>query len=555
MYHCSLCGYCDAVTVKKLNKTAIDGVELHVRNELLVAFNKLKQQQEQENTTVMNEADLFGNVNLFNPSTFKFSPGERVQIEEIALYVQQIASGQHKKYGIETFKYNSKEEGINHTGTAVYPQIGRLFITSNEALRPKVQIKSHINILPLGTDNETPKRNVHVEQPVDDLTTITKSKDLKLNANINFMQSKLYCKIVDVFKTANIDEKILQSFSKNMTSVHMNDNNIPIGTVKCILCSMGVGDLKSKKAEFIVQSKANKGTSWIASNFKKHILKHFDKSNEVNIATGFFEEHNESETIQMVIDPVDGEEYLDDFIDFETDKNEQATDSDENSQKLHSIMYHQVSSQLIKMEAYIEAEDNIEKQMDMKFTFNNDALLMKIFPMEQNGSCLYSAICNQWNSEYFQNPENMIDPEQLRAKVVDFIDKNYETFKHSLQSRVYEKLKSMKEISNMDYERKQVIKDISSCLNPSDPVHYGGCESLLAVSKMFNVNVLVIKESGEHGFGVPFDSQNQRTLVLANSTLHYDSVVSIDDSDLYNMTLFTAEKIQSSNLNQNTILD
>lgn len=71
---------------------------------------------------------------------------------------------------------------------------------------------------------------------------------------------------------------------------------------------------------------------------------------------------------------------------------------------------------------------------------------------------------------------------------------------------------------------------------------------------MYNVNILVIKENGEHGFGVSFDSRNERTLVLANSTLHYDSVVSIDDSDLYNLTLFTAEKIQSSILSQNASL-
>lgn len=66
------------------------------------------------------------------------------------------------------------------------------------------------------------------------------------------------------------------------------------------------------------------------------------------------------------------------------------------------------------------------------------------------------------------SPENMIDSEQLRAKVVHFIHENYETFKHSLESGVYEKFKSMKKIPNMDDECKQVIEDMTSCPNPID---------------------------------------------------------------------------------------
>lgn len=353
-----------------------------------------------------------------------------------------------------------------------------------------------------------------------------------------------------------------------MTSVKTNDNGFPVGKIQCILCSSATDNAQSKKSEFTVQSKTRKG-SWITSNFKKHITWH-QKKNKENSEAENVEQNRHSQTIGMVIIPVheenpNSEEYLSDNDNIEYVSNaidhSQSPGSDEHhntnkNQSLHSTMYYQISSQLLHMEVYIQAEGNTEKQADMVFTFENKSISIKIIPIEPDGICLFSSICHQLNCMNFENPEKMISANQLRAKVVVFLEENFEVCKRSLKSRAYDEQMIQRttdeEKPDMVEQCKQIISELKN------PIKWGGCETLMAVSLMYNVNILIIKENSDHGFGCSFDGEKERTLIIANRfrIRHYDSVIFIDqnENDIYNITQSTVEKMQNAILNQNQVL-
>lgn len=141
---------------------------------------------------------------------------------------------------------------------------------------------------------------------------------------------------------------------------------------------------------------------------------------------------------------------------------------------------------------------------------------------------------------------------QLRADVVAFIshEDNKESFKASLQGRVYDKFGN-EPIANMKVECDEILSSLSKYTT------HGGSETLRAVVLMFQVNIMVINEEGDYYFANKFDTSYRKTIILAYKLKkvitkqdfneprnHYDSVVHIDANDLYTMTQVIANKMR-----------
>lgn len=82
----SLCSFRDALTIKDINDSHINYVENFIKTLLpgIVANWKTR-----GNATPINDEDFFGPIYVFDPSTFEFTPGDILQINQIVDYVKK----------------------------------------------------------------------------------------------------------------------------------------------------------------------------------------------------------------------------------------------------------------------------------------------------------------------------------------------------------------------------------------------------------------------------------------------------------------------------------
>lgn len=125
----------------------------------------------------------------------------------------------------------------------------------------------------------------------------------------------------------------------------------------------------------------------------------------------------------------------------------------------------------------------------------------------------------------------------MRADVVAHINNNYEQFEHELKGCVLDR-KKMSDIQDIDAESKLYL---NHCL--PKPGCWGGVETIKAVSRMYEVNVIIVNEDGAAYLVNGFSLEYQRTLILAyrlgddDSKIcrnHYDSVTNMDQTDIFN---------------------
>lgn len=399
---------------------------------------------------------------------------------------------------------------------------------------------------------------------------------------VNTFQSILHDQIFNLFESLSIDKKTVQQFNKNMISVNIGDNGKPFASVECILCI--VENLKCKKNAISVRCKLRgRKHYWIISNFKKHIQKHIqlneyadseadrrtdlrsvqsieiltaaESNYEIQLVSESIHDdvqeinlndddkfHNQQNQKQ---DAVNGTDQTIKLIGLEIHPIENSYDMD-----LHGIMYQQISAQILKMSIFEIQNENKENEKQMIFNLQGDTRSVTVAPIVGDGSCMFHSIVHQLNgtntNEFIKIKTLSIE---LRAKIVAFITDNYETFKISLQGRVYDASRD-EEIVDMKAECKQIIKKLSKY------DYHGGGETLLAVALIFQVNIMIINEKGDYYFANKFDTSYKKTIILAyrlrnykakgnEPRNHYDSVVHIDSNDLYTMTQIIVSKMQN----------
>lgn len=205
-----------------MDENAINYVENYIKVELLPLLERI----DTENGISIDKAMFFGNIYMNNPNLFKFSLGERIQINEIVAFVTKVVDSENSAYGIQYFfELKNHQQNIP---TKVYPIIGRFFCdeTSN-------------------SDNE-----------------------LNLSTNIDFnkvWETDLYSHITEIYHKCGIGT---DDFSGELVSVDQERNRKLIGKTKCLLCMQN----KKKKYEYNVPYKRQpKKLYWLTKKFLYHL--------------------------------------------------------------------------------------------------------------------------------------------------------------------------------------------------------------------------------------------------------------------------------------------
>lgn len=223
-------GFRDSFTIRSIDDDVIDKIEAYIRTDLIEIVNRLKNQTD----STIYEEDFFGNVQLSSPSTFKFSIGERLQLKNIAAFINEIADDKNPKYKISIFieKNNNQKKSNEYEETVFYPNFGRFYsnMTSKSAL---CDIRS----------------------------------DPKLDLEV--LRSELYVEILQIFES--IHDEDMKRINESIISVDTSEDHKLIGRAQCIFCLDG----KNKKIQYSIPHKSigNK-VYWYCSNFCSHLKTH-----------------------------------------------------------------------------------------------------------------------------------------------------------------------------------------------------------------------------------------------------------------------------------------
>lgn len=260
------------------------------------------------------------------------------------------------------------------------------------------------------------------------------------------------------------------------------------------------------------------------------------------------DDHNETQNDQIgdliSIEPVNNSFTIDSDIEILYDTNFD----------LQSMMYDQLSAQILRMKMLYERISDTDKevQLNVEFNIENESRYAEVLEIPSDGNCMFTAISYQLNAPNYNKSELKVFSKQLRPDILTFIlDENYQYFYLAVESRLVEELKRpIKE----DEDPKKIFR--SKYKNDG---YWGGFETLSAVSMMFDVNIMIINEKGDYYYATNFNKNYEKTIILAyrlrkvpatilnQPRIHYDSVIHIDQNDLFFMTKTIARKMESTN--------
>lgn len=87
MFWFSLRGFRDALTMQYIGEEQINSIQNFIRNQLPGILSKWKGCEEK---LPINEEDFFGEIYVYDPASFEFSEGDKIQIAEIVTYIKKV---------------------------------------------------------------------------------------------------------------------------------------------------------------------------------------------------------------------------------------------------------------------------------------------------------------------------------------------------------------------------------------------------------------------------------------------------------------------------------
>lgn len=511
----SFCGFRDSLTFQHVDDTQINSVENFIKSKLPTILPNWKTQN--ENIQALKDEDFFGPVHVFDPSQFEFSPGDRMQINHIANYVREKIS----VAGAEYFNPNKNKSTSMKSKKLVGNHFGQKFAA------------------PIGPT-----------QSID--TTQTDRKTL-FEKSVKFMKKR------------GISAKKTDEFTESMVSIESGRNGVE-GNIQCILCK----NLPSGHEPIKVQSNMKDSKLyWTFSNFGRHLNTHFKGRRTTKPAIS----DDENNSI-----PFNGDD--DDFVPNSIhthghglcDSDNQNHDENSNASlsiepvdvsTFESLIYNQISDQLIRMKN--TAMTHNEPHSEVKFLIGNKRHTLHTVGIDANGNCLFGASIHQTFQTKIGGIVQSNETKQLRADVVAHIKNNRSEFQTELKGSALGLWQSV-ETLDLEWACTRFL-EIELPKNGT----WGGSETLKAITQLKKVNILVINEKGDFHYPCRFNTQFEQTIILAYTTyqfeehevtdfedgvanvsnvsilkrIHYDSVINIEQKDVFRMAkMLAAEAYQ-----------
>lgn len=403
LFSYSYCNYTQAILFESLTEEEIKEVEAFVRNEMLDHILAKNADNLDSNGSVIvphqELVECFGELYALKPGDFRFQPGD---LKFINLIQQTITMAIEQK---------GRKKAMQHFG-----------------------YKQH------RSKKEEKKSNETEHGGSNNTKCITASTDMA-----NKMKTKLFEQIADKLKAFAVPNQQIEMFDDSFISVKTHENKIVSGRVECIVCHAKKNQQK-KTNPITVHCRSKMGNlSWVLSNFITHLRRTHElvedqkgkktpqlanecrsKSNvtETNVSMNF----SANELMNMVFDS-------------------DSTVTDSIEKKLNE----EITKQLVKMwnVATLHGEQ-FEYGLQCK-DVDGSPILFDVVKIPGNGDCMLSSVVHQMIGTDINSDEHKKQTENLRSKIVKYINDNYEDFHFDVRGHVYELIEIAKNTGHDPY--------------------------------------------------------------------------------------------------------
>lgn len=495
------------MSLKKINDEGLKKVESFVREH---GVERHLRKLSGENYVPDCEADVgddiltevFGEFYKSDPSKFCFRDGDKCLIYEIVDQLKRIVDKNGINTGLHKFKMKVRKP-------------------RNQRPNP-IALKRHVKF-----DYKS-----NTETKCDD--TSTELADLK-SYLVRRVKSCFINHGADKITGTNINDL----FDEETVAVESAGGRI-YGNITCLICQHNK-EKKTKKRVSYFQSEDK--SYWVMSNFTKHLVD-FHRLSTIRAPnqiiakpiTDFENKKTETNNLNEKSDD-DDSVYIVNEVSVEIKPPEIDLDANLSNEVLS--LYDQLSEQIGKTIGAVHINDDKLEQMLFHHSKNERAELT-VAKIPTDGNCLFGAIVHQiWQHE-IDSAEHETATSQLRNDVIDYIlnPDNFKSFEFTLRDHVYERRSKQKQKGiNMKEECKNFVRNVLS----KEGV-WGGHETIIAASRIYSTNIIVIYESGSYLISSGANRMYARTITLAyrlganNIRNHYDSVCDIESEDIMKIT-------------------
>lgn len=323
--------------------------------------------------------------------------------------------------------------------------------------------------------------------------------------SLDEMRAALFKKVQNIFDSNNYRKVI--PLSIDLVTVTSSQNSFE-GSIRCVFCSETIK----------LYCDSGRGRcGWVVANLKRHIKRH--RSDVTNT-----EQKILVSTSTVPIPPNELAESIDLKMQELAMKLTERSIEEEQKFSVDDWIYTRMYSQLARLSAV--------KNLKSKNLFGKKGSTIKIYKIDGDGNCLYNALAHQIYYFGIGTAEHIKMGIEMRQKVIKHINDHFESYSQDLKTRVFE-IKSNDRIKCMEIECQNFLNE-----SLAENHCWCGTESLKAISEIYNVNIVTIREENFCNMVKPININFDRVAILAYGKSgararekdHYDSVVEIREA-------------------------
>lgn len=549
----SLCGYGNAITFRNVSDEEIDHVQIFVRNQLV---KRLKEECVRRGTE-QHTNDGKKNFGIYQDSVeqFEFLMGDRATIREIVHYV----SSYYAEHGPKKFaEYFAPPDGyeVSKTDTSVFPA-GQFFGKIHRNVE-KLKVASFARSL--DTNDLSVDLFKKLKPILEDFATKVKivrpiNQDIiKVVELSNGFRADVLC-VFCLTNDSTVDKslnttKSVQWYRRSPTNYKWNYTNFQHHLKTHV----------KPKPNSTEKNRTEKNKTDFQSSHDLHIENEFSipndcSSSEIQKKNTFTAEEcnmNAFSALKITVDSKKGfKSILEQKINHGNNNDEaiEILDSSDNNTNANTELYVQTYNELYNQfsaqnDDLIESVlKNNETKTHVAIEFEGQQVIVGIVNIAPDGNCLFGSLAFQLDKMKIDSESHRNFSLNLRQRVVKHIKENYDDFKQRIKGTVYD----------MAERRKIAVVDIDTeCDTFMNNLGQLGCwagqETIKAISEIFSVNIVVIKENHGPYFGVIYNPIYKKTIFLAYQQgandvhNHYAGVCELSKELIDNMARYFSEQ-------------
>lgn len=509
-------------------------VEKFAQNEMLTILQNLSQ---------LNGADFedkdkthfFGQF-AFDPTQFRFMIGEILLIRRLVLHVRGILgdSTKSKHFQAPSNYTISCKDTVNLVAGTYFGQ----YQTKEKSPTQSQTTKSNPHdssvgkfetVLQSDTENSD-KHSVHSEELEDSPTQNQITIPNPTVSSVDNLKERLFEKINALVQS--IAQPSMRPFSRETIKINSVAGQKLAAEVTCVFCETP----KAFSVNTFTPPKS-KSVYWTISNLKKHVVsqhKMAETTQETKNATkrkySSKNAHNAPKKLKSSPESKDEVENYAENLNSSNTPPEVVPNSIVDVET--DVLHNQITKQLEAVSNSVTTNKTKTANMKIQTSSASPLKFIQVIKIPQDGNCLFGSVAHQL---FYCAPSDISEQSiAVRAEVVNHIRVNFGRFHHAIKGRIYEQQESIKTESKLT--EKEMEEKSKSFLEESlsKSGYYGGHESLIAVSEIYNVNILVFREKDTFSIVNDFNKTYHRTICLA-----------------YRLAQNTKSKDKANNLNYN----